>query len=76
VAWKRALQLVIPHVADTLTSELHDHWSGFLEEAGRMDRHQFFAALETMAPLIAAVGGDVGVIEAIEAIDDIGRSWP
>jgi hypothetical protein len=67
---------VVTHVADTLKPELHDHWRNFLEDAKRTDRHQLFSTLETMAPLLTALGGDAGVIEAIEAIDDIGRSWP
>lgn len=75
-AKKRALQLVIPYVADTLKPELHDRWCDFLEEKRRTDRHQFFSTLETMAPLLAAIGGDAGVVESIEMIDEIGRSWP
>jgi hypothetical protein len=75
-AKKRALQIVIPHVADTLKPELHDHWRDFLGESRKVDRHQLFSTLETMAPLLAGLGGDASVIEAIEAIDDIGRSWP
>jgi hypothetical protein len=75
-AKRRALQLVIPHVAGALKPELHDHWRDFLKQARRTDRDQLFSTLETMAPVLAALGGDVGVIEAIEAIDEIGRSWP
>jgi hypothetical protein len=75
-AKKRALELVIPHVADTLKPELHDNWRDFLEEARRTDRHELFSSIETTAALIAGLGGDPGIIESIEAIDEIGRSWP
>lgn len=74
-ARRRALGLVIPHVAGELKPELHDHWRDFLKQARQTDRDQFFSTLGTMAPVLAALGGEVRVIEAIEAIDEIGRSW-
>jgi hypothetical protein len=67
---------VIPHVGESLKPKLHDHWRDFLEEARRADRRQLFSTVETMAPLLAILGGDTGIIESIEAIDEIGCSWP
>jgi hypothetical protein len=75
-ARKRAIQLVAPVVATISKPKLRDHWRDFLEEARKTDRHQLFSTLETMAPLLRSLGGDAGAIESIEAIDEIGRSWP
>ncbi len=76
LAKRRALLFIIPHVAGELKPELHDHWRDFLKQASHTDRGQLFSTLGTMAPVLAALGGDIRVIEAIEAIDEIGRSWP
>jgi hypothetical protein len=75
-AKRRALQLVTPHIVGASKLALHGHWCDFLEQTRREDRPELFSALKTMAPLLTALGGEISVIEAIEAIDEIGKSWP
>jgi hypothetical protein len=75
-ARKVSLQLAMRHASDSWKPVLHEHWRAMLGQASRGNRDQFFSSLETVAPVLAALGGDAGVVEAIDAIDEIGRSWP
>jgi hypothetical protein len=76
VARRRAVQLVVPHLAPVLRPALHLQWRDFLEHASRANRDDLFADLEAVLPFLVALGGDEGIADAIGAIDEIGRSWP
>jgi hypothetical protein len=75
-ARRLAVRQVVLHVAPVLRPALHARWREFLEQASGGHRHELFAGLQVELPLLAALGGDAGVVDVIATIDDIGRSWP
>jgi len=47
-----------------------------LDDASRRDRLEALEMIEAVVPLLKCLGGDVALIEAIDAIVDAGSLWP
>ena len=55
---------------------LYPIWSEVLHDLASHSRQNFLADLRLFVPIIAALGNEMGVIEAMNAIEDVIRWWP
>ena len=84
-AWDRAvdsgmdrvsrLEAIAPWVAALAPERIATRWRSQLERASS-ERHAVLRELELMAPVVAGLGGDAGVLGAIESIATTARWWP
>ena len=75
-SWVQVLAELAPHLAQLSLADLAPPWQETLTFLAIHIRRDLMAGVRSLAPVIAALGGEEAVTETFRAIQDVGRWWP
>lgn len=71
-----ALTHISQQLSDLPSGDLFPLWREALRTLGTQTRHDLTIALETLVPVILALGEPAAISESAQAVIDVGRWWP
>ena len=73
---KRLLPALIQHLGKDSWPMLHALLCETMLRASEGSRSELLSMLNAWMPVISQLGGDIALLQSIEAIDDAGNLWP
>lgn len=71
----RIIESLAPLIAELDPRQTSSRWCADLERASR-DRRLLLNELRALAPLVARLGGQDGILSVVTAVDEIAKWWP